>query len=212
MEERKSQPNGSEVPKRKEQRNHRAKKNKQSQYIWATKVFFISLVTTAVLSIITGESMENMPLAVTFVLLILFVIINILFDVIGLAVATAAEGPFHSMAAKKNRVGRRAVRLLKNADRVSSVCNDIIGDIAGIISGATGVTIAAKMVIDQGNRFWITLIMTSVIAAITVGGKAFAKRIAIMNSVEIVILTARLICLFSFKEKNVNKDKKKNSG
>ena len=179
-------------------------KKKQNQYIWAAKVFFISLLTTAVLTLMTDTSMDNMSAAIALILLVLFIGINILFDVIGLAVATAAESPFHSMASKKHKVGKTAVKLLKNADKVSSVCNDIVGDIAGVVSGATSVAIAGKLFSGHPSQFWLTLALTSLVAAFTVGGKAAAKRLAIEKSIEIVILTSRVLCLVT-----CNKDKKK---
>lgn len=182
-------------------------KKKQSQYAWAAKVFFISLLTTAILTLMTDKSMDSMSAVAALILLILFIGINILFDVVGLAVATAAESPFHSMASKKHRVGKTAVKLLKNADKVSSVCNDIVGDIAGVVSGATSVAIADKLFKGHPGQFWLTLAMTALVAAFTVGGKAVAKRIAIEKSVEIVILTSRVLCLVSCS-KDKNKKKK----
>ena len=35
--------------------------------------------------------------------------------------------------------------MLRNASRVSSVCNDVVGDICGIVSGATGAVIVARL-------------------------------------------------------------------
>ena len=186
-------------------KNKKAKK-KENNYAWPIKVFFISLMTTAVLTLMTDTSMDSMSALAALVLLVLFISINILFDTVGLAVATAAESPFHSMASKKHKVGKTAVRLLKNADKVSSVCNDIVGDIAGVVSGATSVAIADKLFMGHPAQFWLTLAMTSLVAAFTVGGKAVAKRLAIEKSIEIVILASKVISLVTR-----NKDKKRSN-
>ena len=49
------------------------------------------------------------------------------------------------MAAHKEKGAKEALKLLRNADRVSSVCNDVVGDICGIVSGATGAVIVARL-------------------------------------------------------------------
>ena len=61
---------------------------------------------------------------------------SIFFDIIGIAATAAEEVPFHSMASKKQDGAKWAIILIRNADRVSSFCNDIIGDICGVLSGA----------------------------------------------------------------------------
>lgn len=199
-----------DVPKKDISRNKKPKKKqRQGQYVWAIKVFIASLLTTAILTLITEESINNISMVAAFVLLVIIILINIIFDVVGLAVATAAESPFHSMAARKNRVGKTAVKLLKNADKVSSICNDIVGDIAGIVSGATSVAIAAKIFLGNPRESWFTLLLTSLVAAFTVGGKAFAKKLAIVKSTEIIILTSRFLSFFSLQgRKERNKSKK----
>ncbi|OGO91072.1 MAG: hypothetical protein A2Y17_12000 [Clostridiales bacterium GWF2_38_85] len=193
-----------EAPRRKKDK----KKERQNQYRWAIKVFLISFVITAVLSLISGESMNSLPVIIAFILLFIFIFIGILFDIIGLAVATAAESPFHSMASRKSKIGKTAVMLLKNADKVASVCNDVIGDIAGVVSGATGAAIAAKIFINEDYGFWITLLLTSCIAALTVGGKALGKRIAMTKSVEIVMGFAKVICLFTGRDSKKKQNRK----
>ncbi len=70
---------------------------------------------------------------------------NIFFDIIGIAVTTAKEMPFHAMAANKVEEAKYAIKLVKNASQVSNFCNDVIGDISGIISGSLGATIIFKL-------------------------------------------------------------------
>ena len=45
---------------------------------------------------------------------------------------------YHAMSSKKIKGAKKAVSFKKNADKVSSFCNDVIGDICGIISGSAG--------------------------------------------------------------------------
>jgi len=189
--------NQTEVPRRKKKKSQR---KKNSQYAWAIKVFFISIIITACLSFISGELLNELNVYVALIVLAVFILLGIVFDIIGLAVATADEAPFNSMAAQRNKVGKTAVKLLKNAEKVSSFCNDVVGDICGVISGATGTSIAASLFATSKNAFWWTLLLTSAVAALTVGGKALGKRFAMEKSVTIVTNVSRIICLFKFKK------------
>ncbi len=189
--------NQTEVPRRKKKKSQR---KKNSRYAWAIKVFFISIIITACLSFISGELLNELNVYVALIVLAVFILLGIVFDIIGLAVATADEAPFNSMAAQRNKVGKTAVKLLKNAEKVSSFCNDVVGDICGVISGATGTSIAASLFATSKNAFWWTLLLTSAVAALTVGGKALGKRFAMEKSVTIVTNVSRIICLFKFKK------------
>ena len=68
-----------------------------------------------------------------FIVLLLIVFLGILFDIIGVAVMSANEKPFHSMAAKKLPGAVEAMKLLRSAEKVSSFCNDVVGDICGVV-------------------------------------------------------------------------------
>ena len=110
-------------------------------------------------------------------ILVLFIVLGIVFDIIGVAVTAADPKPFHSMAAHREKGGaKEALSLLRNADRVSSVCNDVVGDICGIVSGATGAVIVARL--QSGLNFqsvWISVGVTALVSGLTIGGKAIGK-------------------------------------
>ena len=78
-------------------------------------------------------------------MLAVFIGLGILFDIIGVAVTAADPRPFHSMAAHKEPGAKEALMLLRNAGRVSSVCNDVVGDICGIVSGTTTAVIVVRL-------------------------------------------------------------------
>ena len=117
---------------------------------------------------------------------------------IGVAVTTADETPFHAMASRKVPEARDALRLIRNANRVSSFCNDVIGDICGVISGSASAVIAARVIAAGigGAQMIVDLLMSAFVAALTVGGKAFGKTFAISESTRIVQMTARVLCFF----------------
>ena len=122
-------------------------------------------------------------------------VIGIIFDVIGMAVATADEKPFHSMAARKVPGAHEAIRLLRNAERVSSICNDVVGDICGVVSGSASATIAALILtnVEIGWPRGISLLMSALVAGLTVGGKAIGKTVAVSSCTQIVHLVGRVI-------------------
>lgn len=130
-----------------------------------------------------------------FGLLVAIVLAGILFDIIGVAATAASEVPFHAMAADKVTGARHSIWVVRNAASVATLCNDMIGDIAGTLSGAVGTSIAFA-VFRETNLFnqtlWVTLLVSAV-AAVTVGGKAYAKDLAIRRANDIVHLVGRLL-------------------
>lgn len=139
--------------------------------------------------------MEASSMLVAFIILLVIVLIGIVFDVIGMAVATADEKPFHSMASRKVPGAQESIRLLRNAERVSSICNDVVGDICGVVSGSAAATIAAQLL----RNFEFTwpqlagLLLSALVAGLTVGGKAIGKVFAVRSCTQIVQSVGRLI-------------------
>ena len=176
------------------------KKKKKNNWplIVTILAFFISLL----FSFISESIMPKVGIIIGIIILIIFILIGIMFDMIGVAVTSSNEEPLHAMSSKKIKGAKKAVSFKKNADKVSSFCNDVIGDICGIISGSAGVTVA----IGLSNRFNLnlfltSLIVTALIAAFTIGGKAFCKKIALLNSHKIVYMTAKIISKLEKKKK-----------
>ncbi|UKI51601.1 MAG: hypothetical protein L6V79_05140 [Clostridium sp.] len=79
-------------------------------------------------------------------MLLLFLIVgNVVFDGIGIAAATADETEVKRLSKHCGRSEKIAIYIVENADIVSNVCNDVIGDIFGILSGACTVVITASV-------------------------------------------------------------------
>lgn len=131
----------------------------------------------------------------SFLLLLAIVLVGIVFDTIGVAATAAEERPFHAMAADKVPGARESVWLVRNADRVSSFTQDIVGDIAGTLSGAIGALIVVRLVAMRPslNETLTATMVVAAVAAVTVGGKAWAKGIAIERRTHIVLQTGRLL-------------------
>ena len=128
-------------------------------------------------------------------------ILGILFDIIGVSVTTAEESVFHSMNSRKVKGANVAVKFKKNADKVSSFCCDVIGDICGIVSGAAGTTIAAILATTFNfNLLFTGLTVSAIIASLTIGGKAIGKSFAINKSDIILYEFAKFISNFYNKQ------------
>lgn len=118
-------------------------------------------------------------------ILTLFISLGIVFDILGVAVTAADEKPFHSMAAHREKGAREALSLLKNASHVSSVCNDVVGDICGIVSGTTAAVIVVQLQRALSTRTVLLSVgVTALISGLTIGGKALGKTFAIKKSTQ----------------------------
>jgi len=101
------------------------------------------------------------------------------------------------MAAKKIRGAKEAVKFKKNADKLSSFCQDVIGDICGIVSGSTGAVISLKLMNELNtNSIIVTLIIMGIISSLTIGGKALEKSIALKKSNEILYRFSFIVSFF----------------
>lgn len=162
-------------------------KRKKSNFGWIIKTTIAAFFISLLFSFASESLMPKVPFLIGILIVIIFIFLGILFDMVGVAVTSADEKPFHSMSAKKIRGADVAVSFKKNASKVSSFCNDVIGDICGVISGSAGVYIASNLSTMFGwNVFLCSLCITALIAAFTIGGKAMGKGMAIGQSTTIL--------------------------
>lgn len=182
------------------QKTIRFKKNtignkKENKTKWVVFVTFLSFLLSIFFLLISELLFKNAGGFVSFIIVFVIVLIGIVFDIIGIAVTAADEAPFHALGSRKYFGAKRALKLIRNANKVSSFCNDVIGDICGIISGTAGALIAIR--ITEGktaiNSAVVGLVTGGIIAAVTVGGKAAGKIIAIANSHYIVYNVGRIL-------------------
>lgn len=173
----------------------------QVNWKWVGTITVLSCLISVSMSYLSSEALNNVGNILAFVILLLFIAVGILFDVIGIAAASATEKEFHSMAAKKVSGAKEAVWLSRNANKVSSICNDVVGDISGIISGATGAIIIARLTagMEALPVTIISLTVTGLIAALTIGGKAVGKGFGIGYSIQIVFAVGRILSLLPMR-------------
>ncbi len=187
-----------EVKNLKAQTRKKEKMNKnKADWNWIIRITFTAFMISFAFSFTSEMIIPNVNIMVGILLVVVFILLGVLFDMVGVAVTAADEKPFHSMNARKVKGADIAVKLKKNADKVASFCNDVVGDICGVVSGSAGAIIALSLsqVIPM-DKFMITLLVTSVIAAFTIGGKAIGKSYAMNKSNRILYQFAKSISYF----------------
>ena len=181
-----------------QQKRKKAGKKNGPDYKWIVLIFLSTMFISAVMSFVSSNLLEGSTLVVSFFILVCIIFIGIVFDIIGVAVTAADEAPFHSMASRKIPEAVDALRLIRNAERVSSFCNDVIGDICGVISGSASAVIAVRVLLLRpgSKEAVLNLILSALVAGLTVGGKAFGKTIALQSSIQVVRIAARVLHFF----------------
>ncbi len=161
--------------------------------IWTIKITVVTFVLGAFFSFISELTSSIAHVGIAFILLVLLISVSIVCDAIGVAVTSCDVSAFTKAERENDKGDATAVKLVKNAEKVSNICCDVIGDICGIVSGACTVAIVMKLVSDATINYWVTICFSSVVGAFTVGGKAIFKNLALKNSKEIIMFVAKRI-------------------
>ena len=181
----------------------RTQKKEKSKYLWVIEIGILALMLSMLFSVLSEYLLADANIFVVLMVIVVLLFTNVFFDMIGLAFASCKIEPLVAMAAKKVRGSKLALSLVKNADRVSSVCSDVIGDICGILCGAAGVTITVVFVGNMTGgsaEILIGAAVSAVIAGLTIFFKALCKNLAINKSTEIVMMVSKTLSIFSFKK------------
>lgn len=166
---------------------------------WPCKVFFITFILAAIFSGITNLIADLNIIALS-IILIVVIVIGIFFDMIGVAALSSKKENFHAMATKKIKGAKETINLLNNANMVATVCNDVVGDICGIVSGGFGALLAISLSSKTGMNLVVsTILTTALISSLTVGGKSLGKSFAIKNADKIIYIAGKVKSMLTFK-------------
>ncbi len=163
---------------------------------WILLITSLTFVISMIFSYLSETILKKSNFAIELLVLLTVILIGIIFDMIGVAVTTCAEHPFHAMASRKIKGAKTAIKLIKNKDKVSSFCNDVIGDICGIVSGTAGVIIATSIAKDS---IICSLLVTATISSLTIGGKALGKKVAVNKSENITRIVSKILSITEHK-------------
>jgi len=182
------------------------KKPVKKNNLLVLKMFLITLLISLGVTLISKLFLGDMGLLAAVLVVIALIAIGIFFDIIGVAFSSCDQTPFVAMSSRKIKKAVYALRLLKKADIVANVCNDVIGDVCGIVSGAAGAAIVTKvmMLSDNISEMMLSVGVSGVVAALTVAGKAMGKGYAMKNNVRIVERIGSVVSFFSGKKEKKN--------
>ena len=190
---------GSKPARRADKKNKQNRKNRE--WKWIASIFAATFVISGCFSFASNSILQNAGICVAFIVLLFIVLLGILFDLVGVAVTAAASdpAPFHSMASRRVQGAKESLLLLKNAGRVASFCNDVIGDICGVVSGSAAAAIAVFLIPDSAGAagVLVPLLLSALVAAFTVGGKAIGKTFALRQSTQIVLQVGCFLHFFN---------------
>ena len=172
---------------------------------WIITTFMLTFMLALLFGGVSNVVIEKLNIILAVLVLVAVIVVGILFDMVGMAIATCEEAPFHAKAAKKHSGAKEVLKLLKEKDKATNVCNDLLGDICGIISGSAGALIAVKLsLILNMDVVIVSLILSAITAAITVGGKALGKGISMKNAEKIMYMVGavlHIVCPVKEKKK-----------
>ncbi|WP_407268334.1 hypothetical protein [Radiobacillus sp. PE A8.2] len=192
------------------------KSHLQKSIKFSISIAVITFVLAAIFSVISSSVLGEVAWVFGLIIVLVIVLMGVFFDMLGIAATAADEVPFHAMAAEKVSGSKHAILIVRNADRFASFCNDVIGDISGIVSGTASAIVVLQIATGfgypEGTSFQIiiSVILTSLVAALTVGGKAIGKYFAIHSSTSIIFFAGKIIAFIEdkFKIKVLPQDKK----
>ena len=174
---------------------------------WIITTFILTFTLAMLFGGVSNVVIEKMNLVMAIIVLVLVIALGIMFDMIGMAIATCEEAPFHAKAAKKHSGAKEVIKLLKEKDKATNICNDLIGDICGIVSGSACALISVKIsTILVMDVVVVSLVLSAFVAMVTVGGKAIGKGISMNKAENIMYIVGAVLHIV----KPV-KDKKKKS-
>lgn len=178
---------------------------------WIITTFVLTFALAMIFGGVSNVVIEKMNIIMAIIVLVLVIVLGIVFDMIGMAIATCEEAPFHAKAAKKHSGAKEVLRLLKAKDKATNISNDLIGDICGIVSGSAGALIAIKLsTLLNIDVVIVSLVLSAIVAMVTVGGKAIGKGISMNNAESIMYMVGAAIHLIApVKDTTKNKKNKK---
>lgn len=192
--------------------NKAIKKKVQPWWMWPVKILVVTLFLSLSFSVLSEVLLSNVGIVVSVVVILFLLFVGIVADMIGVATTACSLEPFTAMCSRKVRGAKVAMGLVKNAEKVSSICNDVVGDICGILSGAAGASIAVKFISENmANSIQILIAGTvsAVIAGLTIFGKAMCKKYAITHCTKIVLGVGKCFSIFSRRKPKEKKKQEK---
>lgn len=167
--------------------------NNKNRLKWIRKIliwtFFLSLLFNG----LSQTLLDDLGPIASLAILVLIIATGVVFDIVGVAATAAKMPPLNAQGARKVPGAKQALALARNSEKVASFCNDVIGDVCGIISGSAAAAIVFSLWAKNPNQRYIIIATMAIVASITVGGKGLGKKLAIDHSTEILMIAGKVI-------------------
>ena len=142
-----------------ENNNKKVKSQKLSKgsKLWIVKVSTLAFFVSLLLSLFSEIIQQRSSVVFAIILLIIFMALNVLSDMLGLAI-TSCQIERLSREVSDKKVYDKCITLIKNSDKVSSILCDVVGDVCGILCGVSGSMIS--ILLSKNKRAYIKSVDT----------------------------------------------------
>ena len=166
-----------------------------SRYRWALKIFVLAICMSCLFSMLSQTILSSMGVVMAIITIIFFIFISVVFDMVGVAITCTSEEYFVKRL-DQERGARIALSMKRNSEKVCSFCNDVVGDICGILSGASGACVIlsiTKHIDGSAVVVIVSSLVSALIAGLTIFSKALMKSYAINNSNKFILKIGKLL-------------------
>lgn len=137
---------------------------------------------------------EVTPLTAAFIIAAT-IALAILADIFAIAATVSDAAPLNAMATDRVPGAKEALIIVRNASRVNSIFSDVIGDVAGTMSGvvATPIIYGIRDAYPGVPSSVASMLVIGLVAFFTIGGKAAEKSFAVKASTSIILWVGKTI-------------------
>ena len=167
-------------------------------------MLFISISMSLFFGFISQTILSKMGILIATIGICVFIFISVVFDMLGVAAASADIDVFEKWKERKIKGSRIGYNMCQNSEKVCSFCGDVIGDICSTLCGAAGACIVVALTHNLNNPNLVMLISittSAFIAGWTIFFKALMKEYALKKSNKIILRLGILLEKTIFKEK-----------
>lgn len=171
---------------------------------WLWQITLFSLALSSFFGVISELMLSHTHLALALILIFILMCFSVIFDIIGMAVTAANMKVLLENKSRDVKGANIAIWLVKNAEKVSCICTDVVGDICSILSGAAGAAISIIIItnVPSLSNFFVSIGVSALIASINVLAKAIGKTYAISSSDKILLKLGKLLAFLGANKKN----------
>lgn len=161
----------------------------------ALSIGLIAFLVAAVFSGPVGTILQEVSPLMAALIIAGTIAIAILADIFAIAATVGDAAPLNAMATDRVPGAKEALVIVRNASRVNSIFSDVIGDVAGTMSGvvATPIIYGIREAYPGVPSSVASMLVIGLIAFFTIGGKAAEKSFAVKASTPIILRVGKAI-------------------